>query len=423
MRQVSPAHAAASVQLPKAGRSPSAIWATMDEARQADVQWQQGRVAALVYLPGDDVVAVAKEAYLRFFSENGLSPRAFPSIDRFEREVVAMTAALLHGEHALGNITSGGTESIILALKIARDKARAEHPEITEPEIVLPETAHPAFNKGAHYLGLKAIRTPVGPDFQLDLDAYRDAVTDNTVLLVGSAPNYPFGMIDPISEMAEIAAERRISFHVDACVGGYFLPFLERLGTPITPFDFRVPGVTTISADLHKFGFAARGASVLLCRDADIYQYQGVRFTDWPSGIYSTPTLAGSRPGGAIAAAWAVMQYLGEEGYVRLTQQAMRAATRLQAGIRTIPGFQVFGEPVMSVFAFGSPERDMAAVAAGMEARGWFVHPQRRPPGIHVMLSPGHDAFIDTYLADLRAVVDLVDRGQIDGAGREAMYS
>lgn len=410
------------LQLPESGWSLTDIWAQMDAARESDTRWHEGRVAALVYLAGDDVMTVAREAYLRFFAENGLSARAFPSLDRFEREVVAMSARLLHGEHAIGNITSGGTESIILAIKIARDKARVERADITAPEIVLPETAHPAFSKGAHYLGLMEIRTPVGEDFQVDLDAYYAAVSDRTVLMVGSAPNYPFGQIDPIGEMAKMARERGISFHVDACIGGYFLPFLERLGTPIPPFDFRVPGVTTISANLHKFGYAARGASVLLCRDAAIYQYQSERFEDWPSGIYMTPTIAGSRPGGAIAAAWAVMHYLGEAGYIRLTQQAMRASTHMIQGIKAIPGFQLFGEPVMGVFAYGSPERDMAAVAAGMEERGWFVHPQRRPPGIHVMLSPGHEPFVDGYLADLEDVVHQIDRGNVTGSAREAMY-
>jgi glutamate/tyrosine decarboxylase-like PLP-dependent enzyme len=394
----------------------------MEASRQQDVVWRNGRVAALVYLPGSDVTEVAREAYMRFFSENGLSARAFPSLGRFEREVIEMTASLLHGEHAVGNITSGGTESILLALKVARDKARTDQPGITAPDIVVPETAHPAFNKGAHYLGMNVIRVPVGDDFRVDLDAFRAAITDNTVLLVGSAPNYPYGMVDPIPEMAKMAQERGISFHVDACVGGFFLPFLEKLGYELIPYDFRVPGVTTISADLHKFGFAARGASAILSRDKEIAAYQGMTFSDWPAGLYSTPTLAGSRPGGAIAAAWAVMHYLGEEGYKRLTQQAMTAAQHLIDGVEEIPGFEVYGQPDTSIVAFGSPDRDMAAVADGMEARGWFIHRQRRPAGIHVMLSPGHEPFIEGYLSDLRDVIAHVDRGEIQSSGREALY-
>jgi glutamate/tyrosine decarboxylase-like PLP-dependent enzyme len=408
--------------LPETGRTPEDLWAEMDASREADVVWREGRVAALVYLPGADVTDVAREAYMRFFSENGLSPRAFPSLGRFEREVIEMSASLLHGDNAVGNITSGGTESILLALKIARDRARVVQPHITAPEIVVPETAHPAFNKGAHFLDMNVIRVPVGVDFRVDLASFEAAITDNTVMLAGSAPNYPYGMVDPIPEMAAMAQERGISFHVDACVGGYFLPFLEKLGYELIPYDFRVPGVTTISADLHKYGFAARGASTIISRDADIAQYQGMTFSDWPAGIYSTPTMAGSRPGGAIAAAWAVMQYLGEEGYKRLTQQTMAAAQHLIDGVEEMPGFEVYGQPDASIVAFGSPDRDMAAVAEGMEERGWFVHRQRRPSGIHVMLSPGHEPFIDGYLADLRDVVARVDRGEVQSTGQDARY-
>lgn len=412
----------ARARLPREGRAPAELWAVMEEAAKADVKWQQGRVAALVYLAGDDVLEVAKEAYLRAFSGNGLAPTAFPSLKRFEEEVVAMTAALFHAQHSVGNITSGGTESILLAVKIARDRARALRPEITAPEMVLPETAHPAFNKAAHYLGLKAIRTPVGPDYRVDLGAYRAAISDNTVLLVGSAPNYVYTMIDPIPEMSELAREREICFHVDACVGGFFLPFVERLGYELIPFDFRNPGVTTISADLHKFGYAAKGASTLICRDPEIYQYQGFAFSDWPGGTYRTPTMTGTRPGGAIAAAWAVMNYLGEEGYRRLVDRTMRMVRRLIDELNAIPELYVVGEPDMSLVAYGSHTLDMVAVADGLQARGWFVYLERVPPSIHLMLSPGHDAVIDRYLNDLREVVALVKRGEITRQRDEIKY-
>ncbi|MCO5176725.1 MAG: aspartate aminotransferase family protein [Thermomicrobiales bacterium] len=412
-----------SVEIPRHGRRSEELWGEMDAARESDVAWHSGRVAALVYLPGDDVAQVAREAYLRFFSENGLSARAFPSLARFEDEVVRMTATLLHGdEHVVGNITSGGTESIVLGLKIARDKARVDQPQIAQPQMVVPETAHPAFNKGAHLLGIEVVRVPVGTDFRVRAADIEAAMTENTILVAGSAPNYPYGMVDPIPEMAALAAERGISFHVDACIGGFFLPFLERLGNQVIPFDFRVPGVTTISADLHKYGFAARGASTILCRNDEIGQYRITTFTDWPAGTYSTPTMAGSRPGGAIASAWAVMQYLGEDGYTRLTEQAMDATRRLIDGVTEIPGFEIYGEPDTSVLAFGSPDYDMAAVATEMERRGWFVHIQRYPAGIHLMLSPGHAPFIDDYLADLREAVALVARGEGTSDGREAVY-
>jgi glutamate/tyrosine decarboxylase-like PLP-dependent enzyme len=379
-----------------------------------DVRWHEGRVAALVYLAGDDVLEVAKEAYFRAFSTNGLAPTAFPSLKRFESEVVQMTAALLNGgPGATGAITSGGTESILLGVKIARDRAREKQPQIASPEMVLPETAHPAFNKAAHYFGLTPVRVPTGRDYRVDLDSYRAAINDKTVLCVGSAPNYVYTMIDPIPELSEIARERDICFHVDACVGGFFLPFVERLGYPRVPFDFRNPGVTTISADLHKFGYTAKGASTIICRDPEIARYQDFAFGEWPGGTYRTPTLCGTRPGGAIAAAWAVMNYLGEAGYLRLTKRAMDMVERLIAEIEAIPELYVLGRPDMTLIAYGSHELDVVAVGDGLQALGWFVYLERIPPTIHLMLSPGHDAFIDRYLQDLREVVEQVKRGEV----------
>lgn len=415
--------------LPAHGTPTDDLWALMEHARADDVDWRGGRVAGYLFLGGEDVLQVAKRAYAEFSSENGLSAKAFPSLQRFESEVVAMTAGLFHGDAAVGSITGGGTESILLAVKSARDRARVERPEITRPKIVLPFSGHPAFDKAAHYFGLATVRTPLRDDCRVDLDAYRAAVTDETILMVGSAPNYPFGMVDPIPEMAALAHERGIAFHTDACVGGYFLPFAEKLGRSFPTFDFRVPGVTTISADLHKFGYASKGASVVLSRTPEIYRYQGFESGDWPCGVYRTPTIAGTRPGGAIAAAWAVMMYLGEEGYRRLVGTVLGFLERLVAGIREIPGLEVRGEPDMGLFSYGARlsagdgALDINAIAAGMEQRGWFVQLDRQPPGIHLMLSAGHEMIVDRYLDDLRAVAEQVRSGALTSAAREARYS
>jgi glutamate/tyrosine decarboxylase-like PLP-dependent enzyme len=408
--------------LPERGISAPDLWKTMESEAGADVRWQDGRVAALVYLAGEDVYEVAKTAYLRAFSGNGLAPSAFPSLKRYETEVVEMTAGLLNAPRGMGNITSGGTESILLAVKIARDRARVRQPHVAQPHIVAPETAHPAFNKAAHYFGLDITRTPSGADYRVDVDAYRNAITENTVLLVGSAPNYVYTMIDPIPELSELARERDICFHVDACVGGFFLPFVEKLGYDIIPFDFRNPGVTTISADLHKFGYTAKGASTLTCRDEEIYQYQEFAFSEWPGGTYRTPTLTGTRPGGAIAAAWAVMNYLGEAGYLRLTQKTMDFMARLRVEIEAISDLYVVGEPDMSLIAFASDALDMVAIGDGMQERGWMVYLERVPPSIHLMLSPGHEPFLDGYLSDLREVVELVRAGKIVRQRDELKY-
>ncbi len=246
---------------PSTGKSKDEVLATMRAARDHDVQWQKGRAFSLVYHAGKDVDELLKEASLLFFSENGLNPTAFPSLRKFETEVVAMAASLLNGDdNTVGTVTSGGTESLLMAVKTARDWARKNHPEIKQPEMILPITAHPAFEKAAEYFGVKAIHIPVRADSRADVDAARKAVTANTILMIGSAPSYPHGVVDPIRELAAIAHEQDILFHTDACVGGFMLPFVCKLGYRVPDFDFCVPGVTSISADLHKYAYAAKGA-------------------------------------------------------------------------------------------------------------------------------------------------------------------
>jgi sphinganine-1-phosphate aldolase len=415
------------IVFPAAGKSLADLRAQLEQASQGDARWKERLAAGVSYPAGDDVLQVALDAYSRFFTANALYPGLFPSVDRFEREVVGMTADLLHGDRAVGNITSGGSESILLAVKSARDRARARRPDVTRPEMVVPESAHPAFWKAAHYFGLHIVKTPLRRDtWQVDLDAYRAAVNDNTVLLVASAPSLILGMIDPIPQMAAIAAERDINFHVDSCVGGYFLPFVEQLGEPLTPFDFRVPGVTTISADLHKFGYAAKGASMILSRDEEIYRYQPFDFgpPERPAGWYHTPTMAGTRPGGVIAAAWAVLNYLGREGYLRLVGQTMRYIRQFQADINATPGLEVLGSPVMTVFAYTSHTLDIFAVADGLEDRGWLVWRESVPfQAIRFMQSPGHEPFVAAYVRDLREIVQAVERGELHSRGGKANYT
>lgn len=402
--------APSTLALPVQGRPKDAVLAHMRAARDQDIRWRQGRAFSLVFHAGDEVSAVLQEAYALFFSENGLNPTAFPSLRQFETEVVTMTAGLLGGNaQTVGNMTSGGTESLLLAVKTARDWGRAER-GITAPEMVLPATAHPAFDKGAHYFGVKAVRVPVGPDFRADPAALRAAVTANTVLLVGSAPQYPHGVVDPIRELAALAAERRVLMHVDACVGGLMLPFVRRLGYPVTDFDLSVPGVTSISADLHKYGYAAKGASVLLYRDNAVRRHQLFAAMDWPGGIYASPAIAGTRPGGAIAAAWAVLNYLGEDGYLRINRTVMETVTRLQAGLRAIPGLKILGAPEMSVMALASDELDIYQVGDELTARGWYLDRQQFPPSLHMTVHHGHAGVVDEFLADAAAAVQAVRR-------------
>jgi len=399
------------IRLPTEGEPAGQILDTMRALRQHDVNWHDGRAWSLVFHAGDDVSAFLKEAYTLFFSENGLNPTAFPSLKKFEAEVVAMTATLLGGDEAVaGNMTSGGTESILMAVKTARDWARAHKPDVQTPEIILPVTAHPAFEKAAQYFSLRTVHVPVQADFRANVEAARTAVTPDTILMVGSAPSYPQGVVDPITEMAAIAQEKGLLFHVDACVGGFMLPFVRRLGYPVPEFDFQVPGVTSISVDLHKYAYAAKGASVILYRDKALRRYQFFVYPDWPGGIYASPTMTGTRPGGAIAAAWAVMHYLGEAGYLAIADTVMKTTVKLREGINAIDGVRVLGDPTMSVLAIGSDSLNVYEIADELSARGWHLDRQQFPPSLHLTVTHAHHQVAEQFLADLAASVAEIKR-------------
>jgi sphinganine-1-phosphate aldolase len=390
------------ITLPPNRRPTEQVLDTMRQARQRDARWQEGKTWSLVYHINDEVTQLLKEAYAMFFSENGLNPMAFPSLKKFEAEVVSMTASLLGGDsETAGNMTSGGTESILMGVKTAREWARSHRPAVTKPEMILPATAHPAFEKAAHYFGVTAVHIPVGPDFRADVSAAWAAITPNTILMVGSAPSYPQGVVDPIAELAQAAREHGILFHVDACVGGFMLPFVRRLGYPVPDFDFRVPGVTSISVDLHKYAYAAKGASVILYRDRALRRHQFFVYTDWSGGIYASPTMAGTRPAGAIAAAWAIMNHLGEEGYLEITDTVMQTVTRLKDGVNAIKGFKILGSPAMSILAIASDRLNVYEIGDELTLRGWHLDRQQSPPSLHLTVTYAHAPIVDRFLEDL----------------------
>ncbi|MBU0496054.1 MAG: aspartate aminotransferase family protein [Chloroflexi bacterium] len=382
------------------------VLTTMRQVREHDAKWQEGKTWSLVYHAGDEVTQLLQDAYTLFFSENGLNPMAFPSLKKFEAEVVSMTASLLGGgDETVGNMTSGGTESLLMAVKTARDWARVHRPAIKSPEMILPATAHPAFDKAAHYFGVRARHIPVQDDFRADVLATRFAISPNTVLIVGSAPSYPQGVIDPIPELAQMAQERGILFHVDACVGGFMLPFVHKLGYPVPDFDLTVPGVTSISVDLHKYAYAAKGASVILYHTQALRRHQFFVHTDWSGGIYASPTMAGTKPAGPIAAAWAIMNYLGEEGYLDITRTVMETVTRLREGIDAIDGVKVLGDPAMSVLAIGSDTLDVYQVGDQLTLRGWHMDRQQFPPSLHLTVTHAHTQVAEQFLDDLAQTV------------------
>ena len=408
------------MKLPAEGKTRADVMASLERSMAGDLAWHEGRTFSLVYGAGEEHLRLLREAYALFMATNGLGAgRMFKSLAVLEGEVVGMSAELLGGAGCPGNVTSGGSESIILGIRAARERARAERPRVTRPELVLPVSAHPAFDKAAEIFGVRNVRTPLTKDYVADVQAMADAVTDDTIGLVASAPNYPFGTIDPVSAIAEIARRHELHLHVDACVGGFALPFLRKLGQPIPPFDFAVPEVSTMSADLHKYGFAARGTSLVLYRDQALQSRVVFQLDDWAGGPYRTPTMAGSRPGGMIAAAWAVFQHYGEAGFLDLNRTMLDTSLRLRRGIEAIPGFRVLGDPAMYVWGFASDAIDVMAVADGMAERRWYLGRQlTTPPSLHVVLTPLHAPVADDFLRDLREVAGAIGRSGRTGEKR-----
>jgi glutamate/tyrosine decarboxylase-like PLP-dependent enzyme len=392
------------------GRPWEDIQQDMQARGASDAKWRDGRTAVYVFNAGEEIAAIQKEAYAAFMSENGLGPLAFPSLAQMEKDVVSMGLGLLHGpEGSTGAMTSGGTDSITMAIKTARDYARSNGRARERCNIVLPFSAHLAFDKAAHLMDIEVRRIPIKTDgtFKADVAAMSDACDADTVMIVGSAPNFPHGIIDPIEALSEVAVAKGLWLHVDACVGGYFAPFARMNGVPVPPFDFEVDGVHSMSADLHKYGYAAKGASTVLFRSEDLFAHMPFDMNQWSGAPMKTPTLAGTRPGGAISAAWAVMNHLGIEGYKRLQGQVCATRERVEDGVKRL-GFEVLGNPMLGLIAFRHPKHHAFAIYGEIYRRGWFTSVTKSPPSLHLMLSPKHADFIDEYLADLEASLNAV---------------
>lgn len=406
------------VRFPEKGLAEQDLRDRLQQHQREDVDWRRGRIWSLVYSAGDEHDRVVQDAYRMFSSANMLGPTAFPSLATMEKEVVWMLLDLLGADPATagGTMASGGTESILLAVKAYRDRARVERPEISAPEMIVPTTAHPAFLKAADLLGVRAVPVPIDRSFRADPDAFAAAVTDSTILGCASAPCFPYGVVDPVEDLAEITSRQRIGLHIDACLGGFALPFIRELGYKVPGFDFNVPGVTSISADLHKYGYGPKGSSTVLYRDRRLRRHQFAAYTGWPGGILASPTLLGTRPGGAVAGAWAGLAYEGRDGYREIFKGVMATTRQLQDGIRKIPGLEILGDPPMSVFAVASAEIDMMAVADYLEAEGWRIDRQRDPDSIHLIVNPTHAAVAEEFLTDLgRATAAAPPAGSGDG--------
>ncbi|WP_240655259.1 pyridoxal phosphate-dependent decarboxylase family protein [Rhodovarius crocodyli] len=406
------------MKLPDRGRPWPELAAELQAAKARDYSWRQGRMAVYFYYLDAALEQVQKDAYLAYFTENNLGQgRAFPSLAKLEGEVVAMALSLMAApQGAGGTFTSGGSESIFLAMLAAREKAGRDR-----PNIVIPATAHLTFDRAAWYLGLEVRRVPVTADFEADVPAMAAAMDADTIALVGSAPNYPYGAIDPIAALGALATQRGVWLHVDACVGGFLSPFLTRLGHNLPAWDFSVPGVTSISADIHKHGMAAKGASLLLVREEALRRFHRFESAAWDRGPYVAFTAQGTRPGGAVASAWAVMNYLGMEGYTEAARRIMDAKARMAAGVEAIPGLEVLRPSPHAIFIYRptDPALEMGRIAAAMDRRGWLQGQMAGGRGMHHHLNPLHAQVADAYLADLRqAVAEARAGGDSQAVGR-----
>ena len=407
------------------GASAEAIRADLEQARREDHDWRDLRNLRASYFAGDDVVQLAREAFTAYLGKNALyGALAYPSLRRYEEEVVQILLRLFRAPAgATGSLTTGGTESIFMAVKTARDWARKHRPTTGTPNLVVPRTAHAAFSKAADLLGLHVRRMTGSTEFRADLDGMTRAIDADTVMLVGSAPPYPYGVVDPLPELAALAERHGLWMHVDACVGGMVLPFVRDLGHPVPVFDFTLPAVNSVSIDLHKYGYAFHGCSALLLRNEELATYQRYQFDAWPVGSYTTTNFIGSRGGGPVASAWAVMTYLGFEGYRGRVAKMLEAKQRIIAGIGAIDGLELFGAPQGTHFSFGSSSLDITAVAGEMSRRGWSFARQVDPGGMLLLMNGYHVAVVDEFLRDLGLAVAGVKAGRVQADQGPAVYT
>jgi glutamate/tyrosine decarboxylase-like PLP-dependent enzyme len=414
--------------LPAKGRPRSEILNIMRQLRnREETKWRDGFVSGAVYHGDKAHIEFLNQAYAINSQSNPLHSDVWPSISKYEAEIVSMTAAMLGAgeagaEGVCGTVTSGGTEDILLAMKTYRDRAREEK-GVRKPDMVVPSTAHAAFEKASQYFNIRMIKIPVDKQFRADVEATRKAITRNTVVVVGSAPSFPHGMVDPIPELSELSRKRGIGFHTDACLGGFILPWLEKLGYSFPAFDFRLPGVTSISADTHKYGYAAKGTSVVLYRDADLRHYQFYKTTEWPGGLYFSPTFAGSRPGALSAACWAAMVSLGEKGYRDAARRIIATAEKIKNGVAKIPELRIMGDPLW-VIAFGSEDLDIYRVLDFMTHRGWSLNGLHKPSCVHICVTLRHalPGVAERFVIDLKAAVQHVKKNPGEKGSMAPVY-
>lgn len=416
-----------SIQLPEDGLTSEQIKQLVEEhLKIGHYAWRDGRVSGAIYGYNPELVELITHVYGKASYTNPLHPDIFPGINKMEAEVVRMACTLFNGNaDSCGTMTTGGTESILMASKAYRDYAR-ENKGITRPNMVVPKTAHAAFDKAGQYFNIHVRYVDVDPKtMEVDMQAFKKAINKNTIMLVGSAPNFPYGTMDDIEAIAALGVKYSIPVHVDACLGSFVVALAREAGYTVRPFDFAVQGVTSISADTHKYGFAPKGSSVILYSHADYRQHQYTVTTDWPGGVYGSPTVNGSRAGGIIAACWATMMSYGHSGYLEATKRIMDTSRYIEQGVRKIDGIFVFGKPATSVIAIGSKVFDIFRLIEAMCALGWNLNSLQFPSGVHICVTDMHTApgIADKFLSDLRSsVAEIMKNPGSPVEGKMAIY-
>ena len=389
-------------------------------------RWEQGYVSGTVYHGDEEHISFLNDVYSINSQTNPLHSDLFPSTSKYEAEIISMTAGMLGADNTedeiCGSISSGGTESILLAMKTYRDKAEKER-GIKRPEMIVPVTAHAAFNKAAQYFNIKLRQIPIGKDYRSDVKAIKRAINSNTIVIVASAPAFPHGVIDPIAELSALALKKKIGLHVDACLGGFMLPWIKQLGYDVPEFDFSLKGVTSMSADTHKYGYAAKGSSVVLYRSIELRRYQYFTITDWPGGLYFSPTFAGSRSGALSATCWASLVSMGEKGYLDAAKKIMATADIIKQGINNIQEIEVLGNPLWNI-SFTSKELDIYRIMDYMTENKWNLNGLHKPSCVHICCTLRHaqEGVPQKFLVDLQKAVEHVKNDPQKEGGMAPVY-
>mgnify|MGYP006239338989 FL=1 len=401
-------------KIPKTGINEKDLFEYMENSMHSDIDWRSGKTFGAVYYPGEKYSKAISNAYIKYMHENAFDPQLFSSILTMENELVQQTASLFSSNQKLfGNLTSGGTESIFLSVLSARNWSNKQK-TIKNPEVILSSSAHPAFLKAMNFLRIKPVIVPTKKDFNLNLNGFKEAINQNTILLVASAPAYPTGMIDPISELSNLALENKLLLHVDACIGGFLLSYLKKCNYNIPLFDFNLDGVSSLSVDLHKYAYAPKGSSVLLYRNDELRKQQFSVYPNWEGGIYGSTSFLGTKPGGIVAASWFALNHIGENGYIELTQKTMSATKVIYDFIQKSEHLFLIGNPIMSLIAFHSEKYDIYHIADELSNLGWYIGRLQNPRGIHLVVSQIHaDGAAENFIADLQSVLKNLSSSEI----------